>query len=70
MRLRSRSARATPAPNPQPLCEEKLRRVDVWISDVNAPGFRQEARRQSLLVANSKHAKQDQDFIDAISDRD
>lgn len=49
---------------------EKLRRVTVWIPDVNAPGFREEARRQSLLVANSKHAREDQDFIDAISDRD
>jgi len=54
----------------QPPYREKLRCVDVWIPDVNAPGFREEARRQSLLVANSAHAKEDQDFIDAISDCD
>jgi predicted XRE-type DNA-binding protein/DNA-binding phage protein len=35
----------------------------------HAPGFAEEARRQSLAVARSRHAKADQDFIDAVSDR-
>ena len=30
--------------------------------------FVAEARRQSMAVARSSHAKEDQDFIDAISD--
>ena len=70
MSLRPRPQRCKPAPQLQPPYREKLRCVDVWIPDVNAPGFREEARRQSLLVANSAHAKEDQDFIDAISDCD
>jgi hypothetical protein len=39
------------------------------IPDVHAPGFAEEAHRQSLAVARSRHAKADQEFIDAISDR-
>ena len=31
-------------------------------------GFAEEAHRKSLAVAKSRHAKADQDFIDAISD--
>jgi len=30
--------------------------------------FADEARRQGLAVANSEHAKDDQNFIDSISD--
>jgi antidote-toxin recognition MazE-like antitoxin len=35
---------------------------------MRSPAFVKEAHRQSLAVANSLHAKQDQDFIDAVSD--
>jgi hypothetical protein len=44
-----------------------LRPIQIWVPDVNAPNFRAEAHRQSLAVANSDHAKADQDFIDAVS---
>jgi hypothetical protein len=52
---------------------EKLRRkglrpIQIWVPDVRSPEFAAEAHRQSLLIANSPHAKEDQDFIDAISD--
>jgi hypothetical protein len=47
-----------------------LRPIQIWVPDVRAPGFAEEARRQSLLAANSPHAKEDQDFIDAVSDLD
>ncbi|WP_338114956.1 antitoxin MazE family protein [Novosphingobium olei] len=47
-----------------------LRPIQIWVPDVRAPGFRQEAHRQSLAVANSVHAAEDQAFIDAISDWD
>jgi hypothetical protein len=43
-------------------------RIRVVEADVRAPGFAEEARRQSLAVARSRHAKADQDFIDAVSD--
>jgi hypothetical protein len=37
--------------------------------DVRAPSFRSEAHRQSPAMAASAHAHEDQEFIDAISDR-
>jgi hypothetical protein len=37
---------------------------------VRAPAFRAEAHRQSLTVAKSAQASEDQAFIDAVSDWD
>jgi hypothetical protein len=45
-----------------------LRPIQVWVPDVRAPGFLVEARRQSLLVATSPSDKEDQAFVDAISE--
>jgi hypothetical protein len=45
-----------------------LRPVQIWLPDVDTPEFIVEAHRQSLVVANSPHAEDDQAFIDAISD--
>lgn len=45
-----------------------LRPVQIWVPDVRAPSFRSQAHRQSLAVAASAHAQQDQAFIDAVSD--
>jgi surfactin synthase thioesterase subunit len=50
------------------LRKQGLRPIQIWVPDVRAPGFAEEAHRQSLAVAKSRHAKEDQDFIDAISD--
>jgi hypothetical protein len=47
-----------------------LRPVQIWVPDVRAPSFKAEAHRQSLAVAASAHADDDQAFIDAVSDRD
>jgi len=38
------------------------------VPDVRSPAFRSEAHRQSLAVATSSHAFDDQAFIDAVSD--
>lgn len=45
-----------------------LRPIQIWVPDVDSPEFIAEAHRQSLIVANSRHADEDQAFIDAISD--
>ncbi|MFG1383304.1 antitoxin MazE family protein [Xanthobacter versatilis] len=45
-----------------------LRPIQIWVPDVRAPAFRAEARRQSLAVASSALAGDDQAFIDAVSD--
>ncbi len=45
-----------------------LRQIRLWVPDVNAPGFAEEARRQSRLVAESPGEHDDQAFIDSITD--
>jgi hypothetical protein len=40
----------------------------MWVPDVRTEEFRHEARRQSLAVAASERAGDDQDFIEQISD--
>jgi hypothetical protein len=44
-----------------------LRPIQIWVPDVRASSFRSEAHRQSLAVAASAHAADDQAFIDAIA---
>jgi hypothetical protein len=44
-----------------------LRPIQIWVPDVRAPSFRSEAHLQSLAVAASAHAAEDQAFIDAVS---
>ena len=45
-----------------------LRPIQIWVPDTRTAAFRTEAHRQSLAVAESALARDDQDFIDAISD--
>jgi hypothetical protein len=52
------------------LRKQGLRPIQIWVPDVRSPAFRAEAHRQSLAVATSSHAADDQAFIDAISDTD
>jgi hypothetical protein len=49
------------------LREQGLRPIQIWVPDVRAPAFRSEAHRQSLAVAVSAQAQEDQAFIDAVS---
>jgi hypothetical protein len=49
------------------LREQGLIPIEFWVPDVNSPEFAAEARRQSLLIANSPEEKNDQAFIDSIS---
>jgi hypothetical protein len=46
-----------------------LRPIQIWVPDVRTPSFRSDAHRQSLAVAATAHAREDQAFIDAVSDR-
>lgn len=45
-----------------------LRPIQIWVPDTTAPRFAAEAHRQSLAVATSPHADDDQAFIDAATD--
>jgi len=50
------------------LREQGLRPIQIWVPDVRSPIFRSEAHRQSAAVAASVHAREDQAFIDAVTD--
>jgi len=43
-----------------------MRPIQLWVADVRTPGFSAEAHRQSVAVAASQHASDDQTFIDEI----
>ncbi len=48
--------------------EKGLRLVQIWVPDTRSPEWLAEARRQSRAVAMSPYEKEDQDFIDSISE--
>ncbi|HEY1579435.1 MAG TPA: antitoxin MazE family protein [Terracidiphilus sp.] len=50
------------------LREQGLRPIQIWVPDVRSPEFVKEARRQSLAIARSAQEKEDQAFVDAVSD--
>lgn len=47
-----------------------LRPIQIWVPDTRSPRFASQASRQSRLVASSRHAAEDQAFIDALSSED
>ena len=50
------------------LRDQGLRPVQIWVADVRSRAFARAAHRQSLAVAKSPHAEDDQAFVDAISE--
>jgi hypothetical protein len=50
------------------LREQGLRPIQIWVPDVRSPAFKSEAHRQSAAVAAGAHAREDQAFIDAVTD--
>ena len=65
-----RSSREKVRRHRERLRRQGLRPIQIWVPDVRAPSFRSEAHLQSLAVAESGMAGEDQAFIDAISDLD
>lgn len=45
-----------------------MRPLQIWVPDTSAPGFDEECHRQSLALAASSYAEEDQAFVDAISE--
>lgn len=67
------------APRPRPsrdkvrayrdrLRQQGLRPIQIWVPDARSPAFAAEAHRQSLAVAQSITANDDQAFIEVVSD--
>ena len=61
------SVRARVSAHRARLRAEGLRPVQIWVPDTRSPQFATEAHRQSALVASSTQAREDQEFIEAIS---
>lgn len=51
------------------LRRQGLRPIQIWVPDVRSRDFKAEAHRQSLAVAQSSLEQEDQNFIDAVSER-
>jgi hypothetical protein len=68
VRNRSEASRDKVRAHRTRLRRQGLRPLQIWVPDMCSPAFVAEAHRQSLAVANSAQAREDQDFIDAISD--
>jgi surfactin synthase thioesterase subunit len=65
---RIKSSREKVRAHRERLRRQGLRPIQIWVPDVRAPAFKEQAHRQSLAVANAPHALDDQDFINAISE--
>ena len=52
----------------QRLREQGLRPIQIWVPDVRSAQFVEQSHLQSVAVASSPHAADDQSFIDALSD--
>ena len=67
---RPKSSREKVRAHRERLRRQGLRPIQIWVPDVRSPAFKAEAHRQSLVIAQSAQDKEDQDFVDAVSDRD
>ena len=45
-----------------------MRLLRVWVPDPQAPGFREEAHRQALLLRDAPEEREALDFIEAVAD--
>ena len=45
-----------------------LRPIQIWVPDVRSRSFAREAHRQSLLIGTDKLGREDQGFVDAVSE--
>lgn len=45
-----------------------LRPIQIWVPDVTSPQFAAEAHQQSLRLAESPTAEDDQAFVDDLAD--
>ena len=51
------------------LRRQGMRPLQIWVPDVRTRAFSAQAHAQSLAVARSPHSRDDQGFIDEVSDR-
>ena len=68
IRTRSNPSRDKVRAHRSLLRKQGLRPLQIWVPDMGSPAFITEAHRQSLAVAKSSQALEDQTFIDGVSD--
>lgn len=44
-----------------------LRPIQIWVPDVQVPGYAEEIRRQCLAIAASERDREDMDFVESVS---
>ncbi|MGC9269442.1 antitoxin MazE family protein [Acidiphilium sp.] len=64
---RSASSRDKVRAHRENLRAQGLRPVQIWVPDMRTPSFRAAAHRQTLAIAQSAAAAEDQAFIDAVT---
>ena len=52
----------------QRLRRRGLRPIQIWVPDVRSRSFAREAHRQSLLIGSNKLEREEQAFVDAVSE--
>ena len=65
---RRKSSQQKVSEHRQRLREKGLRPIQLWVPDVRTAAFRKKAHLQSLAIATSASANDDQSFIDAVSE--
>ncbi len=69
-RAKPQSSREKVRRHRESLRRQGLRPIQVWVPDVRSRAFKAQAHRQSLAIARSGSEREDQAFIDAVSDLD
>ena len=67
-KARPRTSRDKVRTHRQRLRAQGMRPIQIWVP-TRSPAFERAAHRQSLAVARRPHAREDQDFVDSVSDR-
>ena len=68
MRTRVSKSREKVRAHRERLRRRGLRPIQIWVPDVRSQRFAREAHRQSRLVARSAGERDDQAFVDAVSE--
>jgi hypothetical protein len=68
IRARSNPSRDKVRAHRSRLRKQGLRPLQIWVPDMRSPAFITAAHRQSLAVAKSAEALEDQNFIDGVND--
>ena len=64
----SRQSRDKVREHRERLRAQGLRPIQIWVPDVRSKKFKAEAHRQSLAVAQSAQERDDQAFVDSLTD--